>query len=222
LSFIFLRKRSESSQSRKEVTEMAGAIDTLLSFGIGALSMTRGRAQKVVDELVKKGEVRLEESKALIDRMTSRGEEERAELRKLIEEELERAKTGIATRADACHVWRANMEKYCPFLETGPRWQGGSLYRCTVGVNFCSVGERRELCRICPIADLGQALLCEHLDVYTFLQVDAEGGQSIRVEMECRAPEDEPVGFCRCEICPKKRAMEPDDIQDIGWQGAIQ
>jgi polyhydroxyalkanoate synthesis regulator phasin len=32
--------------------------------------------------------------------MTSRGKEERAELRKLIEEELERAKTGIATRKD--------------------------------------------------------------------------------------------------------------------------
>ncbi len=79
---------------------MAGLIDTFLSLGIGALSMTRERAQKVVDDLVKKGEVRLEESKSLIDKMTSRGEEERAELRKLIEEELKRARTGIATRKD--------------------------------------------------------------------------------------------------------------------------
>ena len=79
---------------------MAGLIDTLLSFGIGALSMTRERAQKVADELVEKGEVRLEESKALIDKMTSRGEEERTELRKLIEEELKRAKAGLATRKD--------------------------------------------------------------------------------------------------------------------------
>ncbi len=79
---------------------MAGLIDTFLSLGIGALSMTRERAQKLVDELVKKGEVRLEESKALIDKMVSRGEEERAELRKLIKEELERAKTGLATRKD--------------------------------------------------------------------------------------------------------------------------
>ncbi len=79
---------------------MAGVIDTLLALGIGALSMTRERAKKIVDELVKKGEVRLEESRTLIDKMTSRGEEERAELRKLLEEGLERAKTGIATRKD--------------------------------------------------------------------------------------------------------------------------
>ncbi len=79
---------------------MAGVIDTLLALGFGALSMTRERAKKIVDELVKKGEVRLEESKALIDKMTSRGEEERAELRKLIEEGLERAKTGLVTRKD--------------------------------------------------------------------------------------------------------------------------
>jgi polyhydroxyalkanoate synthesis regulator phasin len=41
-----------------------------------------------------------EESKALIDRIVARGEEERAELRKFIEEELKRARTGIATRKD--------------------------------------------------------------------------------------------------------------------------
>ena len=79
---------------------MAGVIDTLLALSFGALSMTRERAKEIVDELVKKGEVRLEESRSLIDKMTSRGEEERAELRKLIEEGLERTKTGLATRKD--------------------------------------------------------------------------------------------------------------------------
>jgi polyhydroxyalkanoate synthesis regulator phasin len=98
--FYLSEKRSEDFQSGKEVIEMAGAIDTLLTLGFGVLSMTRERAKEIVDELVTKGEVRLEESKALIDRMVSRGEEERAELRKLIEEELKRAKPGIATRKD--------------------------------------------------------------------------------------------------------------------------
>ncbi|HID87290.1 MAG TPA: hypothetical protein EYP55_07910 [Anaerolineae bacterium] len=108
------------------------------------------------------------------------------------------------------------MERYCPFLEAGPRWQGDSLYRCAVGVNFCSVGEGRELCHTCPIADLGQALLCEYLDVYSFLQVDPEEGQSVRVEMECRAPEGGPDDFHRCEICPEGRAVEPDKVQSLG------
>ena len=79
---------------------MAGVIDTLFALGFGVLSMTRERAKKVVDELVKRGEVELKESKALIDKMVARGEEERAELRKLIEEGLERTKTGLATRKD--------------------------------------------------------------------------------------------------------------------------
>ena len=59
------------------------------------------------------------------------------------------------------------MGKYCPFLKTGPRRQGDSPYRCAVGVNFYSVGPKRELCHTCPIAHLGDALLCEHLDVYS-------------------------------------------------------
>jgi len=79
---------------------MADVMDTLLALGLGALSMTREKAKKIVDELVKRGEVKLEESKELIDRMVARGEEERAELRKLIKEELERAKSGLATRKD--------------------------------------------------------------------------------------------------------------------------
>ena len=79
---------------------MAGLVDTLLALGFCALCMTRERAKKIVDELVKRGEVELKESKALIDKMVTRGEEGRAELRKLVEEELERAKTGLATSKD--------------------------------------------------------------------------------------------------------------------------
>ncbi len=79
---------------------MADVMDTLLALGFGALSMTREKAKKIVDELVKRGEVRLEESKDLIDKLVARGEEERAEMHKLLKEELERAKSGLATRKD--------------------------------------------------------------------------------------------------------------------------
>ncbi|MFQ6059105.1 MAG: hypothetical protein ACE5MB_09550 [Anaerolineae bacterium] len=112
------------------------------------------------------------------------------------------------------------MEEYCPFLEAGLRWRGDSPYRCAIGVNFYSVGRGRELCRTCPIADRGQALLCEHLDVYTFLQVDPKGKQSIQVEMECQAPDSGLADFRRCDICPARRAVEPDEAQGLDWRRA--
>jgi len=44
---------------------MAGLIDTLLSFGIGPLSHDHGAdPRRSADELVEKGEVRLEESQS--------------------------------------------------------------------------------------------------------------------------------------------------------------
>jgi polyhydroxyalkanoate synthesis regulator phasin len=72
----------------------------LISLGI--LSLTREKAQGVVDELVKRGEVRREDSKGLVDRLVQRGEEERSSFRKLIREEVAKAahELNLATRAD--------------------------------------------------------------------------------------------------------------------------
>lgn len=71
-------------------------------IGLGALSMTREKAQALVEELVKRGEARREEMKDLVEKLTSRGEKEREELRKLIREEIESAlsELGLATRSD--------------------------------------------------------------------------------------------------------------------------
>jgi len=113
----------------------------------------------------------------------------------------------------------------CPFLESSPRWPGDALYRCSVGVNFYSVGPERELCRTCPIAELGDELLCDHLEVFTFHYRDAEGHPAVRVEMECRVPETRSGNFPRCPICPELRqATEggPPGIVFLGgrpWAG---
>jgi len=99
----------------------------------------------------------------------------------------------------------------CPFLETnGTR---GWLPRraCAVGANFYSVGPERELCHTCPIAHLGNALLCEHLDVYAFLQVNGEGKRSVRVEMECCLGAGQASDSIRCDICP--------EMQDVSLEG---
>jgi len=97
----------------------------------------------------------------------------------------------------------------CPFLKSGPRWPGDAPYRCAVGVNFCSVGPERQLCRTCPIADWGQVLQCEHLDVYTSLRPDAQGKHSVQVKMECHQPRGMLSDSERCAICPERREAGP-------------
>ncbi len=69
---------------------------------VGMLSLTREKAQSVVDELVKRGEVKRDESKGLVDRLVQRGDEERGNFRKLVHEELGKVahELNLATRDD--------------------------------------------------------------------------------------------------------------------------
>lgn len=55
---------------------------------LGMLSLTREKAQAAVDELVKRGEVKRDDSKGMVDHLVQRGEEERGFFRKLVHEEL--------------------------------------------------------------------------------------------------------------------------------------
>ncbi|MEW6402101.1 MAG: polyhydroxyalkanoate synthesis regulator [Chloroflexota bacterium] len=70
--------------------------------GIGLLSMTREKAQKVIEELSHEGEVQKSEVKQWVDQLSDRGEEERQALRKLIRDEMKKVmdEMGLATRED--------------------------------------------------------------------------------------------------------------------------
>ncbi len=70
--------------------------------GIGLLSMTHEKAQKLIDELSHEGEVQKSEVKDWVDQLSSRGEEERQALRKLIRDEMKKVmdEMGIATKED--------------------------------------------------------------------------------------------------------------------------
>ena len=61
-----------------------------LHLGIGAISITREKAEKAVQELVKKGEVTSEEAKNLVEQMVERGREERQHLQDAITAEWEK------------------------------------------------------------------------------------------------------------------------------------
>lgn len=73
-----------------------------LMLGLGTLSVTREKAENLVSDLVKRGEVTSEEAKKLVGELVKRGEEEREELVTTIQRELERFRLdlGLVTRKD--------------------------------------------------------------------------------------------------------------------------
>jgi len=81
---------------------MRTLIERNLLAGIGLLSMTRDKAQKIVDELTQRGEVQKGESKDLVERLVQRGEEECQSLRTLIHDEVKNTldELGLATKQD--------------------------------------------------------------------------------------------------------------------------
>ncbi len=70
--------------------------------GVGLLSMTREKAQKVIDELSHEGEIQKNEVNRWVDQLADRGEEERQALRKLIRDEMKKVMDdmGLATKED--------------------------------------------------------------------------------------------------------------------------
>ncbi len=81
---------------------MTSIFEKSFLVGIGLLSMTREKAQQVIEELSHEGEVQKGEMKQWVDQLSDRGEEERQALRKLIRDEVKKVldEMGLATQED--------------------------------------------------------------------------------------------------------------------------
>ena len=81
---------------------MTNLLEKGLLVGIGLLSMTREKAQEVIDELSHEGSLQKGEVKQWVDQLSNRGEEERQALRKLIREEMKKVldEMGLVTKED--------------------------------------------------------------------------------------------------------------------------
>jgi polyhydroxyalkanoate synthesis regulator phasin len=81
---------------------MTGVIETGLLLGIGVLSLTREKAEAIVEDLVKRGEVRRDEARELVDRLVARGGKEREALSDLVRNEVEETigAMNLASKAD--------------------------------------------------------------------------------------------------------------------------
>jgi hypothetical protein len=88
------------------------------------------------------------------------------------------------------------MKESCYFLKERAAGQLG----CAAGANFYSVGQAREVCRTCPLADLGDAPFCEHMIVYTYRE-RKQGNWVIWAEVECNLDERASSDL-RCAACP--------------------
>ena len=68
----------------------------VVNLGLGALVMTKEKAEEVVNELVKKGEVGQDEGKELINDLIKRGEKSKKE----IEEQIEKTVKNVVEKLD--------------------------------------------------------------------------------------------------------------------------
>ncbi len=57
---------------------------------VGVLSLSREKVQEVVDQMVSRGDLNLDESKQLVDKLVKRGQEERETMRGLVRQEVQK------------------------------------------------------------------------------------------------------------------------------------
>lgn len=78
----------------------------ILYLGLGTLTFTKEKAEQVVNELIKKGEVKQEEAANLVDDLVKRGQKEKENLKEIINHEVTKilAEMNIATKVDIKHL----------------------------------------------------------------------------------------------------------------------
>jgi len=73
-----------------------------INLGLGAISLTKERAEYFIDELVERGEISKEDAKQTMEDIMKRGEEHKEEVRSMIRQEIDdwKSKFGVVTKAD--------------------------------------------------------------------------------------------------------------------------
>lgn len=69
---------------------MSDLFKKAISLGVGLTIVSKEKVEKVVDELVKRGELAPSESRALVDRLVERGEEERGVFKSAVHEQVQK------------------------------------------------------------------------------------------------------------------------------------
>ena len=92
---------------------MFETFDRLMMAGLGALTMTKDRAEKIFDEYVKRGQAEQAGRSGFVKELLDSAERNRRELEDLIARQVSQtiAKTNLATREDIQRL-EAKLEKH--------------------------------------------------------------------------------------------------------------
>jgi polyhydroxyalkanoate synthesis regulator phasin len=74
---------------------MRDVLAKMLSLGLGIVAVSKEQVEKVVDELVKKGEMAPAEARRMVDEMLERGREERERLGEVIRNQIRKSLTEL-------------------------------------------------------------------------------------------------------------------------------
>lgn len=77
-------------------------LDLLISLGFGTVSLTREKAEEIVDLLITKGELSREEAKKTINELVERGEKDREKIKDYLQQEIRHTlqKYNLVTREE--------------------------------------------------------------------------------------------------------------------------
>ena len=83
-------------------------IKDIFLAGLGVASITKEKAEKLMDEMVKRGGVKDKEAKGYIDDLLERGKKEREEFRGNVSKEVQKVmdKLGLATKDDVAKIMK--------------------------------------------------------------------------------------------------------------------
>ncbi len=80
---------------------MEDFFDKSLNFGLGLFDYTREKAEQLVDEMVKRGEVHRKDAQGLVGEIVKRGEAQRQAVEKFVRDEVDKA---LGKTAEALHI----------------------------------------------------------------------------------------------------------------------
>ncbi|MDK2821680.1 MAG: hypothetical protein PWP31_1645 [Clostridia bacterium] len=81
---------------------MIDLVQKAFALGLGAMSLTREAAEKLVEELVRKGEIKQEQAGELVNELLKRGQRQRQNIQRTINEQLNQvlSELNLPTRDD--------------------------------------------------------------------------------------------------------------------------
>lgn len=79
--------------------------EKFINLGLGTFSMTKEKAEKLIDEMVERGELNREEAKKNVEELIKKGEEQRDNFRSMMREEMDKWKK------DSGHASKEEIER---------------------------------------------------------------------------------------------------------------